>query len=241
MLVSHRYKFIYTKTAKTAGTSVESYFEQYCMPDGEWTVEHGRDLYVSESGIIGFRGSNRPKEISWYHHMSAKKIREQIGEEVWNSYFKFCVVRDPFDKAVSAFFHFKKFRERAGSGEPGKSLRKRLAGLFRKEPVFRDIKEEFEHWLSRGEMVVDRDKYTIDDVFCVDEVIRYENLQGDMEKVCQRIGVEWEPARLPEFKKGIRDESVGFADIYTPKSIQIVSDLYAYELERFGYQAPKLK
>jgi hypothetical protein len=62
-----------------------------------------------------------------------------------------------------------------------------------------------------------------------------------MEKVCQRIGVEWEPARLPEFKKGIRDESVGFADIYTPKSIKIVSDLYAYELERFGYKAPELK
>jgi hypothetical protein len=57
------------------------------------------------------------------------------------------------------------------------------------------------------------------------------------------VGVDdnTDPARLPEFKKGIRDESVGFADIYTPKSIKIVSDLYAYELERFGYKAPELK
>lgn len=35
MLISHRKRFIFTKTAKTAGTSVESYFEQYCMPEGE--------------------------------------------------------------------------------------------------------------------------------------------------------------------------------------------------------------
>jgi hypothetical protein len=31
MLVSHLKKFIFTKTKKTAGTSVESVFEPYCM------------------------------------------------------------------------------------------------------------------------------------------------------------------------------------------------------------------
>jgi len=43
MLVSHRKKFIYTKTAKTAGTSVESYFEPFCLPEGDWKLEHTRD------------------------------------------------------------------------------------------------------------------------------------------------------------------------------------------------------
>ena len=90
-------------------------------------------------------------------------------------------------------------------------------------------------------MDLDRSKYVIDDEFCVDEVIRYEHLQGDMGKICQRIGVEWEPALLPEFQKGIRDKTVGLADIYTSKSIKIISDLFAYELERFAYKAPDLK
>ena len=31
MLISHRKKFIFTKTKKTAGTSVESVFETYCI------------------------------------------------------------------------------------------------------------------------------------------------------------------------------------------------------------------
>ncbi|KPA10844.1 hypothetical protein MHK_008953, partial [Candidatus Magnetomorum sp. HK-1] len=47
MLVSHRHKFIYTKTFKTAGTSVESYFEPFCMNDGEWSRSHPRDQYIS--------------------------------------------------------------------------------------------------------------------------------------------------------------------------------------------------
>ena len=59
MLVSHRYKFIYTKTRKTAGSSVESYFEPFCMPDGEWTQRHLREEYVSDAGISVFAASRR--------------------------------------------------------------------------------------------------------------------------------------------------------------------------------------
>ena len=56
MLISHRKKFIFMKTVKTAGTSTESYFEQYCMPDGEWQQSHGRDEYATKTGIIGCNG-----------------------------------------------------------------------------------------------------------------------------------------------------------------------------------------
>ena len=57
MLVSHRYKFIYTKTRKTAGSSVESYFEPFCMPHGEWTQRHLGEEYVSDVGISVFAAS----------------------------------------------------------------------------------------------------------------------------------------------------------------------------------------
>ncbi len=36
MLVSNRKKFIFTKTKKTAGTSVKSFFEPYSMNDKEY-------------------------------------------------------------------------------------------------------------------------------------------------------------------------------------------------------------
>ncbi len=110
MLISHRKHFIFTKTGKTAGTSVESYFEQYCMPDGEWQESHhGRDQYVSEAGIIGFRGGHiaqRKANPIWYNHMPARAIRNKIGQDIWERYFKFTVVRNPFDKLISGFFMY---------------------------------------------------------------------------------------------------------------------------------------
>ena len=93
MLVSHRYKFIYTKTRKTAGSSVESYFEPFCMPDGEWTQRHFREEYVSDAGIIGFRGNPaKAGDAYWWNHMPARMIRRRLGEDTWRSYFKFCVI-----------------------------------------------------------------------------------------------------------------------------------------------------
>jgi hypothetical protein len=104
MLISLRKKFICTKTVKTAGTSVESYFEPYCMLEGEWQFSYGREEYVDQSGIIGYRGTVR-KSKTWTNHMSAEAIKELIGEKIWNSYFKFCVIQNPYDKLISAF-HF---------------------------------------------------------------------------------------------------------------------------------------
>lgn len=240
MLVSHRKKFIYTKTAKTAGTSVESYFERYCMPEGEWSEQHSRDMHVSEAGIIGLRGPDRPPDTEWFHHMSARKIKEKVGIDVWNSYFKFCVIRDPFDKLVSAFYHFNKARRDKRGDEATSTLKQCVKHRRKPSPEFNLIAEEFEHYLTGDRIVVDRDKYIIDGELCVDEVIRYESLQDGLKSVCDKIGVGFDASRLPQFKKGTRDSKVGLCQIYTPKAIKIVSDVYAYELERFGYSAPEI-
>ena len=103
MLISHRKQFIYTKTAKTAGTSVEVYFEKYCMPEGAWEFSHSHDEYVSAEGIIGYRGKHSWGK-KWRNHMSALKIKNNIGNSIWDKYYKFCVIRNPFDKLVSGFY-----------------------------------------------------------------------------------------------------------------------------------------
>jgi len=43
MLVSHLKKFIFIKSMKTASTSVEVYFERYCVADQNWVPQHHRD------------------------------------------------------------------------------------------------------------------------------------------------------------------------------------------------------
>ena len=70
---------------------------------------------MSDSGIVGYRGTS-PGGNEWFNHMPAEAIKARIGHEIWDSYFKFCVVRNPFEKLVSAF-HFFEFGSHASSIE----------------------------------------------------------------------------------------------------------------------------
>ncbi len=213
MLVSHRKHFIFTKTVKTAGTSVESYFEPYCMPDKEWQECHVRDEYVSEAGIIGYRGIDSSGS-TFYNHMSARRIHDLIGQDIWDHYFKFTVVRNPFDKLISGFFMFEEVNENYS------------------------YIEQFRSWIRKGGaggVIVDRDKYLINEQECIDYFIRFENLHEGIKHVCERLSIPFEPSRLPEFKKGIRSHIIPIQDYYDHETEQIVRKIYAWELKRFGY------
>lgn len=240
MLISHRKRFIFTKTSKTAGTSVESYFEQYCMREGEWQQEHDRDEYVSDAGIIGYRGAASPHTV-WFNHMPASRMRELLGPEVWDGYFKFTVIRNPFDKLVSGFHMYEKRRQQYTPWQKAKALVKRMLDIG--SPVDRirgttDV-ERFRSWIAKGGAIIDRDKYVIDGEVCVDFFIRFEALQEGIREVCARLDLPYEPARLPEFKKGMRHHRIPVHEYYDAPTEAIVRRLYAFEFERFGYDMPR--
>lgn len=226
MLISHRHKFIFTKTVKTAGTSVESYFERYCMPEGEWREEHQRDSYESEFGVIGYRGKISGEKPKWYHHMPASEIRTLVGDEIWNSYFKFTVIRNPWDKAISAYYHF-------GEDYKMKLSRKLFQKILKPSCTLKQI--SFLNWLTDEKPPRDRNKYLINDEVCVDEFIRFENLSDGIERVCNKIGIPWDETRLPKFKTEKRDRAVKPCDLYTPQAHRLIEKRYAYEIKHFDY------
>lgn len=216
MLVSHRFKFIYTKTAKTGGTSVESYFEKYCMKEGEWEFSHSRDEYISQYGIIGFRGNNRSGS-TYYNHMSASRIKALVGEKIWNEYFKFCVIRNPYEKLISAFFHL---------------VVRRNNIMASKEELI----QLFKRWTRTEKgLMNDRDKYVIHNEICMDDFIRTENMLPDLERVCNHIGVPFVPDELPRLKSGFKPPDVLLHEYFDKETDQIVRKHYAFEFETFGY------
>jgi hypothetical protein len=232
MLVSHRKRFIYTKTLKTAGTSVESYFEPYCMPENAWAFAHERDEYVGETGIVGYRGPD-PTGKTWFNHMSAEVIRRQLGPARWAAYFKFCVIRDPFDKLVSAF-HFFEQEGAALRGLSGLRLRIRRWIRDRRYPT---TEERFRAWVREGGSVDDRDTYTIQGEICVDYAIRYEDLTAGVQHVCEVLELAFEPARLPRLKTGIRPAGLALRDYYDARTVALVAERYGFEFKHFGYAA----
>jgi hypothetical protein len=98
MIISHKYRFIFIKTYKTAGTSLEVYLSHFCSDDDVFT-----EIFPPVS-------DHRPRNAeSFYNHMPAFEVRRRVGEAVWNSYFKFCIERNPWDKVLS-FYWMERFR-----------------------------------------------------------------------------------------------------------------------------------
>ena len=65
VLVSHKYKFIYIKNRKVAGSSVESFFRRFCIdPKKEYNYNDDISEHVDEFGIIGSKGREKRPVIN---------------------------------------------------------------------------------------------------------------------------------------------------------------------------------
>ena len=154
--------------------------------------------------------------------MPARMIRRRLGEDTWRSYFKLCVIRNPFEKAISGFY-FENRRQR-------KSQQERWTD---QDPQL------FENWLERLQAPMNRNIFCIDGQFALDDVTRHEILAADMQRICEHLGLPWDPERLPAFKAGIRPPEATARRLYTPRSRQLVREAYHFELRYFGYKFPE--
>jgi len=224
MIVSHRHKFIFIKTQKTAGTSVEIALSKFCGPDDiitrissvdeklrrslgypgaqncykSWREFNGADWYRQ---LIKFR---RPKKF--YNHMPAALVRDYVGEEIWNSYYKFCFERNPWDKAISLYYWRNKSEPR---------------------PPF----EEFiEQPLSEFGL------YSIDGKIAVDHVYRFEEIGEAMQELAERLGLPEVPV-LPRTKtKTNKNPKPDYRSFYDEATHATISREYSREIDLMGYE-----
>lgn len=96
MIISHKYKFIYIKNRKVAGTSFEVFMKQFLDKDDIITTIEVRDdedeEYNKTCNPCGFR------QHIFASHLKEKAIKEQVlTEEQWDNYFKFSFIRTPWN------------------------------------------------------------------------------------------------------------------------------------------------
>ena len=120
MIVSHRHRFLFVKTKKTAGTSLEIALSGICGPEDVITpisppdeAERRRLGYPGprnlepatsrRGGLELVRRLRRRDAPRFRNHMPAAGIRRLVPQAVWDGYFKFCFDRNPWDRAVSLY------------------------------------------------------------------------------------------------------------------------------------------
>lgn len=148
-------------------------------------------------------------------HVPAVYLRD-FDRKAWDGFFKFCFVRNPYERAVSDY----NWRVRARGKETG--FREYLESVQRKIAELDHVSSRYDNWQI----------YTIDDEIAVDFVGRYENLHDDFRHACERIGL---PAgELPVAKKGATRHD--YRDYYGAREKALVSEIYRKEIEYFGYE-----
>jgi len=164
MILSHRHRFIFIKTLKTAGTSIEVALSQLCGPEDVVTK-----IVPAEAGHVPRNNEG------FYNHMPAREILARVGPELWNGYYKFTFERNPWDKVVS-YFHWVR------------ALGHRFATFDEFVAVCLQT-NRFPLLLPSA-----RALYTVDGREAVDRVGRYESLVDDLRDICAGLGMDFDGA-----------------------------------------------
>ena len=212
-MISHKHKAIFVHVPKTAGSSMRMYFGKRGFGPVEYHAPDG-----SNDDITGV-----------YVNGTAWRIKRNLLN-VWDDYFKFAFVRNPWDRFASNYFFLINEFEKEQNNPTGVHPQ--------------DFLDKAKHIASFGsfkKMVMDGTvlhnvptQYgilKINDSVGVDFIGKTENLQEDFNIICDKIGIP--PQQLPHKNK---TKHKHYTEYYNDETKQIVAEKYAKDIEHFGYE-----
>ncbi len=215
MPVSHAHRAIFVHIPKTAGTSVEAALGM-----------HGGKTDV---GVNPYFNQTLDREHLYgrdAQHLTAEGLKAAL-KEVFDSYFKFAVVRNPWDRLVStcAWSDQKWFKgQELASSEFERIVRQLYAAS--RDPKSAQALLASTHFKPQFLYIVDRELRPM-----VDHVARYENLAEEWASIGRRLGLGAGTALPGRMKSHHRP----YQEYYTDETRAMVGELYSRDVSIFGY------
>ncbi|MGH8547086.1 MAG: sulfotransferase family 2 domain-containing protein [Methylococcales bacterium] len=215
MLISYTHKFMFFHVAKVAGLSIREALKTYAQEPERFRIKRPPRY----SG-----GEPNPLYDMWATgllHAKARDARKELPELVYDTFYKFAFVRNPWDWQVS-MYHF--ILREASHGRH--RLVKSMAGF-----------EEYLEWViatktpyARGAAKFQKDMVTDQEGrLIVDFVGRYENFARDFHQVCKVLDIE---ASAPQLNSTAHAD---YRSYYNQKTRKMVEEHFQEDIELFGY------
>lgn len=148
-----------------------------------------------------------------YNHIPARFARARLPRNVWRSYYKVCVERNPWDKTLSHYHMFKNASWHRHY-DPELTLDRYLKnGRFcHNAPFYCD---------THGQLLVDR-------------VLRYDRLDEELTDLFTQLGLPFEG--LPHAKGDLRKDRTSYKDVFTPDQAKQIGRAFQNEIKLHGWE-----
>ena len=211
MPVNHELKTIFVHIPKTGGSFIEYGLGM-----------HGGHMHIGLQRYLNQQPDVEHLFGAGMQHLTARQIRKKIGAQLFDAYFKFSIVRNPFDRMVS----FVAWLD--GKWERGEQL---------SIPEFRAYvsKAKTNRWMPKGNpLPVPQHKFIyLSKRLAVDVLIHFEKLSEQIPLLEKEIGVSIkDEVRMKSFHQP-------FAMYYDEASYQLVKSYYRNDFRLFGYSDKK--
>jgi len=210
MQISFEHNFLFVHIPKTGGTSVRSALRPY-QSDVASALPNVllRRLGVNVNHYLGSYRS-----LQFRKHERIKTVARRLPSDVYESLFKFCFVRNPWDLLVSNYSYVK-------STKNHKRHRRTSTMTFAEFIEFAIAKE-----IGFQKPIVSDTKGQL----MVDHVGKFETLTEDFQSIVSKIEVE---ATLPHLNRVTRPD---YREYYDRRLLARVTDCYRDDIEAFEYE-----
>ncbi len=227
MIVSHKFKFIFIKTRKTAGTSIEVFLSGVCGPNDIVTpiephvephiARNYRGLWNLPRELISHSHKGARRELrdwiglkKFYNHSPAITVSQRLPAHIWDEYLTFCVERNPWDKTLSHYHHSKKLQ--------GGNL-------------------DLDDYLCNGPHCIDHSAYCDPaGELMVDRVLKYESLETELSDVFDLLNVPFNGSLSERAKSSYRNDRRAYSEILNSSQSKLIASLFEREIELFGFK-----
>ncbi|HLV40541.1 sulfotransferase family 2 domain-containing protein [Xanthomarina sp.] len=212
-MISHKHKFIFIHIPKCAGSSIRDFY--FDTPKLDWRQPNYELLY-------GWC----PERRIHLQHATPKELIETnlIQKDVWDEYFKFAFVRNPWGRAYSDYKwimldskvkdSFKNFIQKKGA--------------FEKLLNDKSVKE------YRGDHLRPQIEYFGDKDYPLDFIGRFENLQEDINKINDILNIAH--SFNVHSKNNTKNKLSHYSKFYTDSNKKIIDNVYLEDIVALNYR-----
>jgi len=158
-------------------------------------------------------------------HWGWKAYRRRLGIRKFNTYLKFAVVRNPWDRVVSNYEYWTR-TNKLGITDDGISFRDWVIRTF--ETRESQYAFELKRWIRPCASWITKNDGTL----VVDEILRFESLEQDFHRLCERAG--WNFQELRHLNRSPARKH--YHEYYDDDTRDAIAHYYVADVAMFDYK-----